>query len=42
MGQRFQITIPKTARDVFNVEVGDLLLFVVEDGKLTLTKSVLE
>ena len=39
VGKRFQITIPKKARDSFNVKEGDLILFVKEDGKLTLTKS---
>jgi len=39
VGKRFQITIPKNARDTFKIEEGDLVLFVKEDGKLMLTKS---
>ena len=41
MGRRFQITIPKIVRDTFDFKEGDLVLFVEEDGKLTLTKSVI-
>ena len=41
VGRRFQITIPKKARDTFNFKEGDLVLFVEEDGKLMLTKSVI-
>jgi len=39
VGRRFQITIPKKARDKLNFKKGDLVLFVEEDGKLILTKS---
>jgi len=42
VGRRFQITIPKTVREAFGFREGDLVLFVEEDGKLTLTKSVIE
>ena len=42
VGRRFQITIPKNVRDAFDFKEGDLVLFVEEDGKLTLTKSVIE
>lgn len=42
VGRRFQITIPKTVRNIFAFKEGDLVVFVEEDGKLTLTKSVIE
>jgi len=41
VGIRFQITIPKEVRNTFNFKEGDIVLFVAEDGKLTLTKSVI-
>jgi AbrB family looped-hinge helix DNA binding protein len=34
-----QVTIPSDARKRFQLTVGDLLLFVEEDGKLVLTKG---
>jgi len=42
VGRRFQITIPKDVREAFGFMEGDLVLFVEEDGRLTLTKSVIE
>jgi len=37
--RRFQITLPKDVRERFKFEEGDLVLFVVEDGKLLLEKG---
>jgi len=42
IGRRYQITIPKDVREAFNFKQGDLVLFIEEDGKLTLTKSIIE
>ena len=41
VGRRFQITIPKNVRETFLFKEGDLVLFVEEDGKLMLTKSII-
>ncbi len=41
VGVRFQITIPKDVRDAFLFKEGDLVLFVEENGKLLLTKSLI-
>lgn len=34
-----QVTIPAEARKRFNLNVGDLILFIEEDGKLVLKKG---
>ncbi len=34
-----QITIPVDARNKFNLEIGDLILFFDEDGALVLRKA---
>lgn len=34
-----QVTIPVDARNKFNLETGDLILFLEEDGKLVLKKG---
>lgn len=34
-----QVTIPITARHKFNLEIGDVILFLEEDGKLILRKG---
>jgi len=34
-----QVTIPAEARRRFNLNVGDLVLFIEEDGKLILKKG---
>jgi len=39
IGRRFQITIPKEVREIFLFKEGDIVLFIKENGKLTLTKS---
>ena len=36
---KFQVTVPKRAREKFELKEGDVLVFIEEDGKLTLTKS---
>ncbi len=36
-----QVTIPKAVRQRFRLEIGDLLLFVEENGKLVLRKGEL-
>jgi AbrB family looped-hinge helix DNA binding protein len=34
-----QVTVPADARRKFNLEVGDIILFVEQDGKLFLRKG---
>jgi AbrB family looped-hinge helix DNA binding protein len=34
-----QVTIPADARKRFNLDIGDLILFIEEDGKLFLRKG---
>lgn len=34
-----QVTIPVAARHKFNLETGDLILFIEEDGRLVLRKG---
>jgi len=34
-----QVTVPVAARNKFNLEIGDLILFLEEDGKLVLRKG---
>ena len=34
-----QVTIPVAARNKFNLDIGDLILFLEEDGKLVLKKG---
>ena len=41
VGRRFQITIPKDVREKFLFMEGDLVLFVEENGKLMITKSLI-
>jgi len=36
-----QVTIPKAVRERFNLNVGDVVLFIEEDGKLLLKKGEL-
>jgi len=36
--RRFQITIPKSVRDTYHFEIGDLVLFIQENGKLTIER----
>ncbi|RLE70188.1 MAG: AbrB/MazE/SpoVT family DNA-binding domain-containing protein [Thermoprotei archaeon] len=36
---KFQVTIPKTVRERFGLKEGDILVFMLEDGKLVLVKS---
>lgn len=37
--RRFQITLTKEVRELFDIHQGDLILFVVEDGKLLIMKG---
>jgi len=39
LSAKYQVTIPKDARERFNLHVGDRILFVEEDGKLILKKG---
>lgn len=39
--RKFQLTIPSDVRRQYHFKIGDLILFVEEDGKLTLSKSEL-
>ncbi len=37
---RFQVTIPKEARKVFNLKEGDVIIFVDDDGELVLRDRI--
>ncbi|MCD6263628.1 AbrB/MazE/SpoVT family DNA-binding domain-containing protein [Candidatus Bathyarchaeota archaeon] len=37
--RNYQITMPRRVRALFRFEEGDLVLFVVEDGKLIIEKG---
>jgi antitoxin PrlF len=39
--RKFQLTIPSDVRKQYNFKMGDLVLFVEENGKLTITKNEL-
>jgi len=39
--RKFQLTIPSDVRRQYHFKIGDLVLFVEEDGKLILSKSEL-
>lgn len=36
--RRYQITIPKGVRDIYHFKIGDLILFIQENDKLTIKK----
>ena len=36
---KFQVTIPKRVRDKFELKEGDMVVFIEEDGRLSLAKS---
>jgi len=36
---KFQVTIPKRAREKFDLKEGNVLVFIEEDGKLIIAKS---
>lgn len=38
---KFQVTVPKEVRKRFQLEEGETIVFIGEDGKLVLAKSVL-
>jgi len=40
IGARGQITIPKKAREKFNLKTGDIVIFVEENGKLFIKKEI--
>jgi AbrB family looped-hinge helix DNA binding protein len=40
VGTRGQITIPKKAREEFNLKVGDIVLFLNDSGKLIIRKEI--
>ncbi len=42
VGARFQVTIPKRAREAYGFKVGDICLFIEENGKLVLSRSTIE
>ncbi len=39
LSSKFQVTIPKDARVLFNLKVGDRLIFTEEDNKLLIKKG---
>jgi AbrB family looped-hinge helix DNA binding protein len=40
IGTRGQITIPKKAREKFNLKTGDVVIFIEENGKLVIKKEI--
>ncbi|MEM2922547.1 MAG: AbrB/MazE/SpoVT family DNA-binding domain-containing protein [Nitrososphaerota archaeon] len=38
VSEKGQVTIPKEVRDHLTIKPGDKVLFVIEDGKVSLTK----
>lgn len=40
IGTRGQLTIPKKAREKFNLKAGDIVIFVEENGKLIIKKEI--
>lgn len=36
---KYQLTVPKKARDKFELEEGDLIMFIEENGRLYLAKG---
>ncbi len=39
---KFQVTIPKSVREILGLENGDLLVFVIDGGQISLRKGKLE
>ena len=37
--RKYQLTVPKKARDKFKLEEGDLIMFIEENGRLYLAKG---
>lgn len=37
--RKFQLTVPKKARDKFKLDEGDLIMFIEENGRLYLAKG---
>lgn len=42
MSSKFQVTVPKEARDRFKLKKDEILVFSDEDGKLVLGKNIQE
>ena len=40
LSHKYQITIPREVRERFNLDAGNIVVFVDENGKLVLTKNV--
>jgi AbrB family looped-hinge helix DNA binding protein len=40
IGTRGQITIPKKAREEFNLKTGEIVLFLNDSGKLVIKKEI--
>ncbi len=36
---KYQVTIPQEVREQLNLQSGDLLLFVIEDGRVVIQKA---
>ena len=39
LSHKFQVTVPKEVRDRFQLEAGDIVVFIDENGRLRLSKS---
>lgn len=37
--RKYQVTVPKKARDKFKLDEGDLVMFIEENGRLYLVKG---
>ena len=40
IGTRGQITIPKKAREKFDLKTGDIVIFIEENGQLIIKKEI--
>lgn len=40
--RKFQVTVPKSAREILELETGDLLVFVKDDGKIIVKRGRVE
>ncbi len=39
LSHKYQVTVPKEARDEFKLQEGDIVVFAEESGKLVLSKN---